>query len=487
MFQSVSPQRFLILMLVVLMVVHMLLAGRLALSVDEAHYALYGFFPDWSYFDHPPMVGWLQAMMLKISDSEFSLRFVAILLSTLSGWLLYRLSRQLFPSDSPWVAVVAVILMQSAVIWQLISFAMVPEIPLLVVALVSAMLLYRIFYQQGGAVDWLLLGLCLGLAGLSKYTAITLVISALLMMLIQGRWRVLLSPWPWLAMGLALILITPVLYWNMQHEWISFLYQLGHGAPETAWSIQRFLRSQGAQLLVYGPGVFILGLFIAFHLLRGRREDGESALLMLALPVLLLFGWMAGYEETLPHWPLLAWVLLSPLIARWLVHGWNSRLVRGWAWGSAVYAVLMVSVLFSQIVYAWIPFRDYQHPFGDFIGWQQAAERGRELSAENAGGGDAMPLLVGNWSIASRIAWYARPLPVVVTDKRYDQFDLWYGSPDERLEGILIVPDYYSGRGKVSGLAKFDTCELLDETLALENGRPVHSFRFYHCRGYQGA
>ena len=39
---------------------HLILAMGVGLSVDEAHYALYAYHLDWSYFDHPPLVGWLQ-------------------------------------------------------------------------------------------------------------------------------------------------------------------------------------------------------------------------------------------------------------------------------------------------------------------------------------------------------------------------------------------------------------------------------------------
>ncbi|OUS41423.1 hypothetical protein A9R00_00990, partial [Oleispira antarctica] len=41
----------------------------LPFSADEAHYALYGKLLDWSYFDHPPMVGWLQSISLLWGES----------------------------------------------------------------------------------------------------------------------------------------------------------------------------------------------------------------------------------------------------------------------------------------------------------------------------------------------------------------------------------------------------------------------------------
>lgn len=39
-------------------------ASSFGLSVDEAHYAIYGMRLDWSYFDHPPLVGWIHGLFL---------------------------------------------------------------------------------------------------------------------------------------------------------------------------------------------------------------------------------------------------------------------------------------------------------------------------------------------------------------------------------------------------------------------------------------
>ena len=41
-------------------VLHLAMGALIDLSPDEAHYALYASHLDWSYYDHPPLVGWLQ-------------------------------------------------------------------------------------------------------------------------------------------------------------------------------------------------------------------------------------------------------------------------------------------------------------------------------------------------------------------------------------------------------------------------------------------
>ena len=52
--------RRLVLLLCGLGLLHGIIGAVVGLSVDEAHYLLYALHPALSYFDHPPLVGWLQ-------------------------------------------------------------------------------------------------------------------------------------------------------------------------------------------------------------------------------------------------------------------------------------------------------------------------------------------------------------------------------------------------------------------------------------------
>ncbi len=460
---------------------HLLVMGWFDLSVDEAHYALYGLKPDWSYFDHPPMVGWLQALVVPLAQSEFALRIWAVLLGIGSSALLFRLTRALFPEGSVWSAAVAVALLNSAIIYQLVTMALVPEDPLLFFALFAALMLFRAL-QEGRLIHWIGLGAGFGLAGLSKYTAVTLVMSALVLIVWERRWHLFRTAGPWIAMAIASLLILPVLYWNLNHDWMSFRYQMGHGAPDRHWSLLRFSRAELIQFFAYAPAVVIFGVWAVIRGWRERRHAGVRFALALALPVLLLMGWGAGLEETLPHWTLLGWASLLPFAAWLVMKSWQSRWVRIVTWGSALYSLVMIVVLHSLLFKPWLPFGEYRHPLGDLLGWREAAQHA-EVQAEARGG---LPIFVGNWSLGSRIAWYARPHRVLVADDRYDQFDLWYGSPARGEGGILIVPDYYESRPDESGIAHFDSCVLLDDMNKNLGGKTVHRFSFYECTGYRG-
>ena len=287
--------------------------GHFELTNDEAQYALYGYYLDWSYFDHPPLSGWLNALILPLSDSDFALRIFPVLLAALTSFILYGFTRDLYPDKSAWLGFIAVVFYQSSLISQVLGLAMLPDTPLIPISLAAFWLLYRALHKHQDKL-WLAVGLLFGLAGLAKYTAITLVITAIFALVLFKRYRTLLTPWPWLGMVIAALVISPVIFWNWQHDWISISYQLGHGAPQKSWHFSNLFISQFAQLISYSPAIYIFGLIAMLQSFRHPHRSHQF-ILTTVLPVLVLFGWNSGYEQSLPHWTVLGWVALAPLSA----------------------------------------------------------------------------------------------------------------------------------------------------------------------------
>lgn len=483
--RALGPWRATLSLTLTVALLHLLAAGRVPLSADEAHYALYGLHLDWSYFDHPPLVGWLQTLVLFFTSSDFALRLWPIGLSAATSLVLFRFARRLFPGDSEWLAFWTVVFYQSGLLFQALGLALLPETPLLLFALLGMLALLNVLERERLA-DWLLFGLCIGLAGLSKYTAVTLVFSAALFVVLQRRLDVLRTPGPWLAMALALLLIAPVLYWNATHDWLSFRYQIEHGYRAKDWEWTRVGITQLAQFFAYAPGVYVFGLIALFAGLREWRERGVQMSLLLVLPVLLLFTSGSGREESLPHWTALAWAGSAPLAARWLLAHWARRPVRAFSYFSGGYSLALILLLHVLFLFPTLPFPGKHHPLAPLAGWPQAAQRATQLHAEFLREHPQAVLFVPNWSLASRLAWYARPLPVQVPDERFDQFDLWFGSPANTATGILVAPDS-ALKALRRVRERFAHCEQRDPLPVYAGNTTVVTFHFYLCRGYRGS
>lgn len=456
--------------------VHLVIAPLVPLGVDEAHYALYARYPALSYFDHPPMVGWLQMLVAPLGYSEFTLRLVPSLLQGLIALQLLRLSRLFYASGSPWTGVIAVLLFSASPILQLMGWGMVPDQPLTLIVLVMMECIYRLEQHQG-LKGWLLLGVLFGFAGLSKYTAVLLVPGFLFYWVRQQGIRWLVSGKPWLAMVAALLLISPVLYWNYLHDWVSFRYQIEHSHLST-WSWNDFLATQVFQMLCYGMLVYFCGLWFSFKTLR----DGSNAdwlILSLALPILVMVSWSAGHGEILPNWPAAGWVCLMPLIADRLCYAWHKFRVKCVVLSAGLVSGGLIVFLMFFLAFQPLSVFPFMAPlFKDLAGWEQAARRAGDWHRQLPS--DAV-ILVDNTSHASRIAWYAYPLPVSMIDGLSTQFEYWHQNSGH---GVLVRANEARPSDDRLENNGFE-CLYLDQLEALVDGLKVNTFHFYQCNKKQ--
>jgi hypothetical protein len=478
------------LVLCALLLAHLALGAAMGLSVDEAHYLLYAAHPALSYFDHPPLVGWVQWPLVALQAPTALLRLLPGALWLGTVLLVYRLALGL-PFEGGGAPV-------RAGLWAVAALALAPLLHVLAIGLLPDTLLMflaaavMLQTQRLMQVDaprktwpWLGLGLLLGLAGLSKYTAIFFALAAALCLLQAHGLRVLRLPALWAAMALALALVSPVMVWNARNGWISFAYQAQHGAG-SAWQAQEVLRFALVQLLAYGP-----------LLLWGAWARSRAAVLRLffVLPFAVL-AWLSGGGSSLPHWTAPAWVALAPFAGVALAASWGQgaafgqRRLRRFAIGAlvAVQALASTALLWLMLS-AGAPVLPRslddtpvgRNPFADLHGWQAAGDQARALAAQQGLGS----VSVQNWTLASRLGWYARPLPVHVLEDRFDQFDIWAG--DLPVGGDTLLLDWSAMAYTVPlGAHGFRDCQLLATQAATHWGAPLASFRFYACHGWSG-
>ncbi len=146
--KNLSPLSSTLLLLGSITLLNGLTIGQLGLSVDEAHYALYGKNIALSYFDHPPMVGWLQAFVQLFSESDVALRLWPICLNLLISASLYQLTKAIFPHHTAWLPFVSVVLMQSSLTFHVLSIALLPQSPFLLFGLWSIIFFNKILRSK---------------------------------------------------------------------------------------------------------------------------------------------------------------------------------------------------------------------------------------------------------------------------------------------------------------------------------------------------
>lgn len=493
---SLAVPRSVCLLLALLCMLHFGLGAALGLSVDEAHYALYAAHLDWSYFDHPPLVGWAQWPLVALGAPTWALRLVPELLWLGTATVVYHLAERLQtmglePADT------AAHRPGQAGLWAVLALALAPLLHVLGIGLLpdtllvffAALLVWTTLNLMDAAtvqrpLPWLALGLLLGLAGLSKYTAIFAAVAVATCLLRAHGAPLLRVGWAWLAMLVAVLMVVPVAYWNHANGWISFTYQAKHGAGG-GWQASHVLRFLVVQMMVYGP--LLLWGWSGWRQIPAAR----AVALFFALPFAVM-AVLSGGGTSLPHWTAPAWVALAPFAGIGLAHAWHLGRRRWMVVGLVVVQAVLCTAVLGLMWTGGPPLvtntsgqgnsAQPSNPFADVHGWDAAGERARALASQQG----LHSVSVQNWTLASRLGWYARPLPVHVLEDRFDQFDLWAGDLPAGADTLLVD---WSQLGYTVPLGEhgFADCALLDTQTVQRMGQPIASFRFYACHRWSGA
>ncbi len=221
--------RWFLVFLSVFYLIRLYLTSVVELAPDEAFYWYWAKHPDLSYLDHPPMVAYIMAIFTALGgDTAFFVRLGGLLCTIPAHALIFFSAKRLYPDErkARWELLLVI---NCTLLFSTGCLVQTPDTPLLVF---WSLALYcgAHIATGGGTRWWLLSGIALGLGLLSKYTMILIVACQFLFLLLcpnQRRW--LRHPAPYLALVIALTIFSPVIYWNWQHDWASFGFQLNQG------------------------------------------------------------------------------------------------------------------------------------------------------------------------------------------------------------------------------------------------------------------
>jgi 4-amino-4-deoxy-L-arabinose transferase-like glycosyltransferase len=285
-----------------LVVLRLVAAAWTPLTFDEAYYWMWSKHLAGGYYDHPPMVAYvIRAGTVIAGDTELGVRLVSILLALPMSFAVYQSAGILFGGRR--VAATAAILLNVTLMAAVGTLIVTPDAPLLVASSFVLFFLSKV-HESGRGAWWLAVGAAVGLALLSKYTAMFFG-TAILIWLISvpdlRRW--FWSPWLYLGGLVALAIFSPVILWNADHHWVSFIKQLGRS--EVSEFRPAFIGELiPTQVAFATPLVFILGAMGLPALLQ--REGGAlaSRALINAMfwTITLYFFWHALHARVEANW-----------------------------------------------------------------------------------------------------------------------------------------------------------------------------------------
>ncbi len=488
-----TPAGGVALLILVSFFVRLLFASALGLGVDESYMVAAGRRLQLSYFDHPPFAWWLAWGMAHLFDSESAIvvRLPFIALFALTTWLMYRVTAALFGALAGlWAAVVlnlAPVLGITAGTWVL------PDGPLFAALLGAVLCLTAALPAKGRAAWgwWLGAGLCAGLALLSKYSAALTMVGAFLFLLTEPASRLWLRrPHPYAAGLVAAAVFLPVLIWNARHGWVSFLFQGGRAGGKFA-PFGPLIMTAGAAVFLL-PWIWLPLVWCGIGALRrGPSDKARWLLVCLAAPPIAFFTVVSLWSHILFHWTAPGYLMLVPLLGEAAARRLNPRWVRLWLAGTAVFVVLGVASVATEVRFGWLggaiaslsPGRD---PNVDAVDWTSLLT---DLEGRGLLGRPGLVVGATRWLDAGKIDYALQGrAPVICL------------GPDPRQYGLIAPVDDYAGkdvlivapRSSLAGItaqfgALFDAIEPIAPSMVLHAGRPVMALPLYLGRRLHGA
>ncbi|BBB24783.1 ArnT family glycosyltransferase [Amphritea japonica] len=311
------PFRWFLALLAVLFVYRgwIVIDSPITLFYDEAYYLGWAQTPDWGYYSKPPMVGWLIALTTSIfGNAEWAVKLAAPVLYSSAAILIYRTADFLAGAKAA-LAAGAIFLLMPLVGFN--SLFITTDAPLIF----FWCLCFYAFLQaktNNSWAWWLLAGVAGGLGLLSKYTFVLLPVTFLLYGAISpvGR-QLLLNPRFWMTCLLAISFLLPNLYWNYQHDFISFQHtaEISH-QTSSSLSFTRLIEFWGGQLFVFGPVLLIY--MVIRGLKRQPRSDTEKLLWSLFWPTFAVLSIQALMARANVNWAGPAYIGASLLTGYYL-------------------------------------------------------------------------------------------------------------------------------------------------------------------------
>ena len=277
-------------------------AALTPLTFDEAYYWMWSKHLAGGYYDHPPMVAVVIRLGTMLAgDTELGVRLVSILLALPMSWAVYRSAEILFGGRR--VAATAAILLNVTLMAAVGTMIVTPDAPLLVAASFVLFFLAKVL-ETGRGAWWLAVGVAVGAALLSKYTAMFFGPAILIWLAAVPKLRRwFLSPWPYLGGLVAFAIFSPVILWNADHHWVSFIKQIGRARIED-FRPAFIAELIPTQIAFATPLVWILGSMGLYALFR--RNSGALAARALVSAtfwtIVLYFVWHSLHARVEANW-----------------------------------------------------------------------------------------------------------------------------------------------------------------------------------------
>jgi 4-amino-4-deoxy-L-arabinose transferase-like glycosyltransferase len=475
----------------------------LELGNDEAYYWLYSQKLEWNYFDHPPLVAlWVRIFTanLLLQEYEFFLRLGSMVGCALSTWFLYKTMSLIHSERAGWFA--ACLYNASFYVGLTSGLYLMPDAPQMVFWTFSMWMVAKISVDDKNRIYWLLFGIGAGLCIMSKVHGIFLWCGMGLFVLFKKReW--LLNPWLYISFLITVLIISPIFFWNLDHDFITYRFHSQRVTIDSNFIDQfSFPREVGHQIIFNNPinVLLICTALIAFYKTTIKPTGALRVYMFIGLPLALLLLFLSIFRDTiLIHWSGPAYVSLLPLAAFYLVNNtadFFPRILR-----FSIVSFFTITILWTLAVRLFPGTWGHkeQESLGysditlDVYGWKEAGQKFNviyENDKEKDITAEGTPVVCSYWWGAHVEYYFCFPLGIqmiglgpVQSIHQYHWFNKYRKDKVKMKQAYCIMP---SDENYNLPTEYYNAIELIDSIEITRWGKPAHTFRVYRLSGWKG-
>jgi len=355
--------------LVLGLIIRIIIASFLFPGYDEAYYFLYSKNLDWSYFDHPIFVALTTGMGVWLTGevNQFTIRIGTLIISTVSFYLLYVTGKKLFGFQSALFSLIIASLIPIFTV--AIGVLTLPDVPLIFFWTLTLYYASEEFFFYSPQEKYqpsfrlVIICICIGLACLSKYHGFILGLGLVGFCLFNSPYRRVFTS-GWLILGIICFILTlfPLLYWNWQHNWASFAFQLSgrfQSENPTPFSINLLnivvttLATIGYLFPSFGFPLWWVSGNSSYQELVKSCHYPYRLILWVSLPLTVGFTVLGAVTQILPTWSMPGFwgltLILGDYTSKW--YKYRRKFIYRWFYLSFLFTItiFIVGLLHFQI------------------------------------------------------------------------------------------------------------------------------------------
>ena len=328
-------------------IIRLIISIALPITGDEAYFVLWGKNLDYGYYDHTPFVGWILATLLTVSDATWWLRFPSTLLPIFLSYGIYHILKQ---QQSKVAIIVALTFLVAPV--NVINVLITTDTPLILFSFISVWFFYQAIVSskqnEKSYKLFVLAGLFLGLAFLSKYFAVLLGFTyGMYVLLFQRNKRGFTGLIIIILMALPFVFYN--IWWNYNNCWSNILFNLYNRTSGESDSLGNLYKYAGMLVYLFSP---VLLYFLIKNIKEYRSINRDThkhlylwiAIIPLSLFLILLIRKSIGLHWMLSFYPF-AFIAFSSFLNR---KQWNMTFYFMLAL-SSLHLLILASVLILPV------------------------------------------------------------------------------------------------------------------------------------------